>query len=527
MYLHRLQKVTLGERALTVYLPPSYDQGQAAYPVAYIHDGGKLFMNCLNHLEHLYAAYKLSEVILIGVESANRNDEYTPWPAKELIRTWPDFGGKGPAYVQELADVIKPFIDENYRTLPEREHTAVIGGSFGGLISLFALYWRPDVFGNGGLISASFWYEGVLAYVQEQPLPSTVRVFMSIGKNEGIYKQNIQKNMIPYTMKAHRVFQSALPESELLLVVDPEGTHDTLFMTKQFPAALSWLFERKGRKGQEADIDAGENTLHQIQGTMSFLRSSTRTGRQYRISVTEPMAPPPEGGYPVLYMLDANASFGTFAEANRLQTRRPRGHEPAIIVGIGYDSPDPMVTPDRFIDYTELATLDRMPLRPDGSLWPDNGGAEDFLNFISEQLKPEIEQMYSIHPKRQSLLGHSLGGFFALYAMMTRTELFQQYIAASPSIWWNDQSLYGHLDQWIASRQASHESAEPVGCMICVGAEEKGKMLDGAREMQQALRGYSEHVDVRYLEVEGEGHVSLLPSLVSPILRYVSGHRNT
>lgn len=526
MYLHRLHKITVGERALTVYLPPSYDHGEEAYPVAYVHDGGKLVMNCLNYLEHLYAASKLSGVILVGVESANRNDEYTPWPAEELIKTWPNFGGKGPAYVQELADVIKPYIDEKYRTLPEREYTAVIGGSFGGLISLFALYWRPEVFGNGGLISASFWYEGVLAYVQEHPLPASVRVFMSIGKNEGIYKQNIQKNMVPYTMKAHQLLQAALPDGELLLAVDPEGTHDPLFMTKQFPKALSWLFERKGRKTQDADNEQGENSPHQIQGTVSFLRSSKRTGRQYRISVAEPMAPPPEGGYPVLYLLDANASFGTFAEAVRLQTRRPRGHEPAIIVGIGYDSPDPMVTPDRFIDYTEPADPDKMPVRPDGSLWPENGGAEDFLNFISEQLKPEIERMYSIHPKRQSLLGHSLGGFFALYAMMTRTELFQQYIAASPSVWWNDQALYGHLDRWLASRQAGREPLQSVGCMICVGSEEKGGMLEGARDMAQRLRQHREHVEVQYFEVEGEGHVSLLPAIVSPILRYVSAHRN-
>lgn len=244
MYLHRLHKVTVGERALAVYLPPSYDQGQDAYPVAYVQDGGKLFMNCLNYLEHLYAVSQLSGVILVGVESPNRNDEYTPWPAEELMKTWADFGGQGPAYVQELADVIKPYIDGNYRTRPEREHTAVIGGSFGGLISLFALYWRPEVFGNGGLLSASFWYEGVLAYVQEHPLPSTVRVYMSIGKNEGIYKRNIQKNMVPYTMEAHRLFQSAVPDGELLLEVDPEGTHDTLFMTKHFPRAVSWLFDQ-------------------------------------------------------------------------------------------------------------------------------------------------------------------------------------------------------------------------------------------------------------------------------------------
>lgn len=516
MYQQRLKQLKVGERSLLVYLPPSYGDGDVSYPVAYVQDQGDLFKDCLNYLESLYSEHKLSEVIMVGVESQRRNDEYTPWRAKELLDKSAYFGGEGEAYIEELADRIKPFIDREYRTRKEPEHTAIIGGSLGGLVSLFALHWRPDVFGLGGLISASFWYEGVLDFVEEHPLPESVRLFMSVGKKEGNNRQTIQKEMYPFTMRAYLSFQAALRKEALEIVVEPEGTHDPVFMVKQYPLALSWLFD--GVRKAEGD----KEEAFRISGTTSFLHASARTGRQYRISVAKPMAPAPAGGYPVLYTLDANATFGTFAEAFRLQSRRPRGHEPAIIVGIGYESDDPMVTPERFIDYTEPAEEAKLPTRPDGSPWPANGGADDFLAFIEEELKPEIEGMYSINRSRQALFGHSLGGFFALYAMLKRSGMFQLYFAGSPSVWWNGHALYRHLDSWLAERRNDTDPIEPLDCTIWIGTEEKESMIADAGHLASLLRQHEKYVRVTYFEVEGEGHVSMLPSIVSPILRAVS-----
>lgn len=64
------------------------------------------------------------------------------------------------------------------------------------------------------------------------------------------------------------------------------------------------------------------------------------------------------------------------------------------------------------------------------------GGAERFLAFLGEELVPQLERQYRLTPMRV-LIGHSLAGEFALYALARRPELFQGYIVMEPSTWWN------------------------------------------------------------------------------------------
>lgn len=373
-------------------------------------------MDCLNYLEHLFKDGRLGELILVGIATEKRNDEYTPWPAKSLLEGRPPFGGRGREYVDEVADRIKPYIDGRYRTLPEPEHTGIVGASFGGLISMFAGYWRPDTFGRIGMLSASLWYEGVMEFIRgHEKLPPGLRVYMSVGQYEGAYKQGIQQFMTPSNLEAYRIWTGEEgADSRVRLHMDPDGTHDPIFMSRRFPDAVSWLFDEDGsgaaveaRAAMEQDartegqavtaegirgIPETAGPAYRISGTVTWNMQSESTGRVYRISVAEPMGPPPEGGYPVLYSLDANASFGTLAEAVRLQSRTPRGITPSIIVGIGYDSDSPIVTDERFYDYTVPAAAHELPVRPNGMPWPETGGAEDFLDFIELQLIPALRR---------------------------------------------------------------------------------------------------------------------------------------
>ncbi|WP_422658112.1 alpha/beta hydrolase [Paenibacillus sp. EC2-1] len=504
--MNSFHDLTVGQRELVVYLPPSYENTDKYYPVAYVQDGGFLFTECSNYLEHLFAKGDLQEIILVGVTTDIRNDEYTPWPAASLIPNKAPFGGKGKEYVDEIANVLKPYIDDHYRTKKEAEFTAMIGGSFGGLISLFAGYWRPEVFGRLGLLSTSFWYEGLMDYIrQEKGLDKDLRIYMSVGLCEGIYKQNIQKNMVPFTQEAARLFTlKGFPKDSLQLTCVPEGTHDDVFMVKQFPEALKWLFNHHSQVHDHEKVDREFS----ISGTCKWKMKSKKTGRSYQIFIAEPVGPPPEEGYPVLYMLDANASFGTIAESIRLQSRRPHGISPAVIVGIGYDSKDPIVTKERFYDYTVQADDAELPTRPDGSTWPETGGAEDFLNFIEEELKLEIEANYLIDRSKQALYGHSLGGFFVLYTLFTRPNSFGRYIAASPSIWWKNHILY---QIWDERREQIDKIDHDVELFIGIGSEEKASMVKDAKALYETLKADSQEIQFTLCEVHGEGHVSLLP----------------
>src|SRR5690606_14686777 len=132
------------------YLPPSYAGSGRHYPVIYMHDGQNLFDDDLSfagawHVDETMErlAPEGIEAIVVGVSNLAyaRLDEYSPFADPAL-----GGGGRGRQYVRFLVETLKPQVDAQFRTRRDAAATAVAGSSMGGLISLFALLHRPDVF---------------------------------------------------------------------------------------------------------------------------------------------------------------------------------------------------------------------------------------------------------------------------------------------------------------------------------------------------------------------------------------------
>ena len=247
--------------------------------------------------------------------------------------------------------------------------------------------------------------------------------------------------------------------------------------------------------------------------------------REYRNCVAKPVEEPPPSGYPVIYLLDANAVFGTMAEAVRAQARRPEktGVVPAVVVGIGYRTEE-LFPPDRFYDFTLPVSATELPPRPDGSGWPEHGGAEAFLAFIEEELKPGIEREFKIDGTRQAIIGHSLGGLFVLHTLFTKPGAFRTYVAGSPSIHWSRRIILDEERQF-ASR-LEHERMD-VRVLLAVGELEKSHksgLHQNAKALADRLSNLaSRGVQVEFKEFEGENHVSVLPALISRAVRFALG----
>jgi enterochelin esterase-like enzyme len=158
-------------RDVTVWLPTGYDASDARYPVLYMHDGQNLFDAsrapfgewCVDeHLGRLIAAGQVRAPIVVGVwNTPLRLREYVP---ADLIAALPDdmrgdiqniYGGPSlsDGYLSFLTDELKPFIDRTYRTLSGPADTTMSGSSMGGLMSLYSVMKRPDVFGACGCLS--------------------------------------------------------------------------------------------------------------------------------------------------------------------------------------------------------------------------------------------------------------------------------------------------------------------------------------------------------------------------------------
>jgi predicted alpha/beta superfamily hydrolase len=129
--------------------------------------------------------------------------------------------------------------------------------------------------------------------------------------------------------------------------------------------------------------------------------------------------------YPVLYLLDAEAQFNHTTGV--VQFLAENGRIPDMIV-IG------VANTNRLRDLTPASNDPKQ--RKEN---PEAGGADAFLTFLADELTPRVNANYRTQPYR-ILAGHSLGGLFAVHALINRPQTFQAYIAVSPSLWWDERA---------------------------------------------------------------------------------------
>jgi uncharacterized protein len=254
------------------------------------------------------------------------------------------------------------------------------------------------------------------------------------------------------------------------------------------------------------------------------------------ISVPEGKAPP--AGWPVIYILDGNSVFGTVRDEVRRESADTY-EAPAVIVAIGYPGDDPWNDSQRQHDLTPALPATRAPIGPAGYAIPDTGGAEVFLDYIANVVKPAIARDFPIDPARQTLAGHSLGGLFTLYAAFTRPDLFQTYAAMSPSIWYGDRYILDIEDKTRPRRSAQKRHARLLltigGCEQTPGEcdpgvpgsvqkndwlQWQGRMLDDVRLMAERLNAAPTGIDAQAVVFAGEHHESVLGASIARMVRF-------
>ena len=198
-----------------------------------------------------------------------------------------------------------------------------------------------------------------------------------------------------------------------------------------------------------------------------------------------------EERYPVLYLLDGDAHFHHTTGTADYLARHGRMPE-VIIVAIP--------NTDR--------TRDLTPPSADESAeedFPTHGGADTFLRFISEELMPWVDRRYRTR-QHSTLVGHSFGGLFAIHALVTRPEVFDAYIAISPSLQWDDQRLV------MQAGTVFENTRELTADLYMTVGNEGRALLGGVRKLagvldEHAPRGF--RWAFRLMEDESHGSVPL------------------
>jgi predicted alpha/beta superfamily hydrolase len=138
----------------------------------------------------------------------------------------------------------------------------------------------------------------------------------------------------------------------------------------------------------------------------------------------------PASGYPVLYVLDADTHFSLVSEYCDYLSRWDVNVIPEmIVVGI--------TNTDRVRDLTPTNnTLDYFNKVDPDSWLKTSGGNDKFLQFLRDEVMPYVRSHYQTQPF-SIFAGHSFGGITTLNCMLTHPEMFDAYIAVSPSLWWD------------------------------------------------------------------------------------------
>jgi predicted alpha/beta superfamily hydrolase len=198
--------------------------------------------------------------------------------------------------------------------------------------------------------------------------------------------------------------------------------------------------------------------------------------------------------HPVLYMTDGDAHIGHTSSTVEFLARNGRIPE-MIIVGI--------TNTDRTRDLTPTnATLPRQDGAP--IQFPTSGGADRFLKFIETEVIPFVENRYRTQPYR-IFAGHSFGGLFAIHAMLSRPDLFNAYIAVSPSLQWDSQLLVKRAEEFFKGRSQFDKTL-----LLTLGAEPQA-ITDGFKSFKQLLaRVQPKGFDWEARQMEDEDHGSVV-----------------
>lgn len=242
-------------RKIWLYLPPDYQTTTKSYPVLYMQDGQNLFDNLTSFAGEWHIDETLNTLhaqgnygaIVVGIENGGteRLNEYSPWVNAQYG------GGQGAAYMQFVAETLKPVIDATFRTKPQPQFNALIGSSMGAFISTYGGVEYPDLFSKIGAFSPAFWFAQteLNSYVNTTTHNlNNFRIYFVAGTNEGATVV-ADAEQIKTTLESKGVLSS-----NVYTKYDSYGTHSESYWSGEFAAAYLWLF-------QNESLNLSENSL--------------------------------------------------------------------------------------------------------------------------------------------------------------------------------------------------------------------------------------------------------------------------
>lgn len=273
-------------------------------------------------------------------------------------------------------------------------------------------------------------------------------------------------------------------------------THEFATILFRISIILSLLIVITFSPGPSKPLEDSKGTTppqFEIAGSQVLNIHCSVTGQDYVLHVNLPQHYNDTTFYPVVYVLDSQWDFPLITAIYGDQYYD--GFMPGtIIVGITWGGENPNYDTRRAFDLT-----------PTNSGQPTRfGNAEKFLSFIKTEVIPFVDSKYRTNKNDRSLLGHSFGGLFTLYALFNEPDLFNKYVPGSPAWMWDNASLYKYLDKF-SKTNLSHA----VRVYAFVGEYED---VPGFEKLAEAIRNCKvKDLELETQIVKGSGHAGTKP----------------
>lgn len=263
MKTHELPVPYTGQsRRVRVLLPKNYEKDtDTSYPVVYFHDGQNVLYSkeaFSGHSWKIIPTLKrnpdIAKMIVVAIDNdgGNRMNEYSAWKYQETTIPGTQFGGQGTEYAAFVMDVVKPFIDQEYRTKADKAHTAMIGSSLGGNITQFLGLSYQNKIGCLGVFSSANWLhqEAFDRYMERQEVAEDQRVFIYVGTEEAddtdktLMAGNIKQAYIDSSLSYYRqLLSKGLPLDNLAIHIVSGAIHNEEAWAAYLPECLRFLSE--------------------------------------------------------------------------------------------------------------------------------------------------------------------------------------------------------------------------------------------------------------------------------------------
>ena len=228
------------KRSLHIYTPSDYQTSGKRYPVMYMFDAHRLFdvkttsrdEEGIDEFLDAAIANGEQELIIVAIEaSSHRSTEMNPYDSRNNTKNEADI------FMRFIVEELKPMIDEQYRTLPDRKNTGIMGASLGGLMSFYTIMHYPNIFSKAGVLSPSFLHSEKVFDLPNSLSNSDIKIYMNVGEQEFVGMKTV------FHLMEQQLQNNGFTDQHLKTKIVAGGGHEAKVWSDGFAEAYDWFWK--------------------------------------------------------------------------------------------------------------------------------------------------------------------------------------------------------------------------------------------------------------------------------------------